>query len=93
MLPARRGYQRDPSAPHVDMEPERRHPVGRMLVAALAAVLGAGQVVLVLVWLMRNPEPSAQMFLAVPWLVLWWCIALVAARATRRHSDPVDPGA
>jgi hypothetical protein len=91
MLPVPSGYQRDPFAPHMDMEPERRHPVGRMVVATIAAVVGAAQVVAILVWLMKNPEPSAQMLLVVPWLVLSWFLAIVAARAARRQPDSVDP--
>jgi hypothetical protein len=71
------------------MEPERRRPVGWLLVAAVAALLGAAQVVLTVAWLMVEPEQTGRALLAIPWLLLWYLVALGALRAARRepHAD------
>jgi hypothetical protein len=74
------------------MEPEPRRPLGRTVVAVLVALLGAVQVVAILVWLVRNPEPDARMLVAVPWLLASYSIALVGARAARRGDRLGDPG-
>jgi len=63
-----------------------------MLVAAIAALFGAAQVVAILVWLVQNPEPDVRMLVAVPWLLASYCIALVAVRAARRPPGYSDPG-
>ena len=75
------------------MEPARRRPVGWLLVAAVAAALGAAQIVLIVVWLMVEPDDTGRVLLAVPWLLLWYLIALgalAAARRTPRSEDDWD---
>ena len=72
------------------MEPERRRPVGWLLVAAVAALLGAVQVVLTVAWLMMAPDDTGRVLLAFPWLLLWYLVALGALRAARRAPRPDD---
>ncbi len=61
-----------------------------MLVAAVAALLGAAQVVLIVAWLMLAPDRIGRVLLALPWLVLWYLIALGALRAARREPRGTD---
>ena len=59
-----------------------------MLVAAVAALLGAAQVVLTVAWLMMAPDDTGRVLLAFPWLLLWYLVALGALRAARREPRP-----
>ena len=62
------GVSACPAVGLLDMEPEHRRPVGWLLVAAVAALLGAAQVVLIVAWLMMAPDRIGRVLLALPWL-------------------------